>query len=182
MAYSGNSHQAFGWFRHAQRSTPCLASSLDAEAPLTGMVRFVRWQIAIRFVPGAALAVPFTDRARLPVSVEDTERRQMANCGLNDFDMRLLLHYLREGDIFSALGANVGAYSVLASAAVGAQTMPLIRALPPSSYCPPALTSIASPIVSASSRTPWDALRATYPYRPAGRPQCITSAPKGPLA
>ena len=30
--------------------------------------------------------------------------------------MRLLLHYLREGDIFSDVGANVGAYTVLASA------------------------------------------------------------------
>ena len=66
---------------------------------LPGCFRERRWPYRLPIVPDS----------RYPV--EDTERRQMLNCGLNDFDMRLLLHYLREGDIFSALGANVGAYT-----------------------------------------------------------------------
>ena len=87
------------------------------------MGRFVRWQIATRLLPGTAVAVPFTDRARLLVSRGMYGATQNVYCGLNDFeDMSFLLHYLREGDIFLDVGANVGAYTVLASAAAGAQT------------------------------------------------------------
>ena len=40
--------------------------------------------------------------------------------GLNEFeDMSFLLHVLREEDLFVDVGANVGAYSILACAAVG---------------------------------------------------------------
>src|SRR4029077_6652553 len=36
--------------------------------------------------------------------------------GLNEFvDMMLPLHFLREGDLFLDIGANVGSYTVLAS-------------------------------------------------------------------
>jgi FkbM family methyltransferase len=44
-------------------------------------------------------------------------------CGLNDFeDMSFVLHYLRENDIFLDVGANVGTYTVLASAAARARS------------------------------------------------------------
>jgi FkbM family methyltransferase len=96
---------------------------LNAEAPLAGMGRFVRWQIATRLLRGAAVAVPFTDRARLLVSRGMYGATQNVYCGLNDFeDMSFLLHFLREGDVFLDVGANVGAYTVLASAAARAQT------------------------------------------------------------
>jgi predicted RNA methylase len=43
--------------------------------------------------------------------------------GLHDFhEMALLLHFLRPCDVFVDIGANVGAYSVLASGVVGAKT------------------------------------------------------------
>lgn len=45
-------------------------------------------------------------------------------CGLHDFeDMSFLLHFLREGDLFVDVGANVGCYTVLASAEIGARTI-----------------------------------------------------------
>ena len=109
---------------------------LNAEAPLAGIGRFVRWQIATRLLPGAAVAIPFTDRARLLVSRGMYGATQNIYCGLNDFeDMSFILHYLGEGDIFIDVGANVGAYTVLASAAAGAQTY----AFDPS---PPAIDSL----------------------------------------
>ncbi|HEY3988866.1 MAG TPA: FkbM family methyltransferase [Acidobacteriaceae bacterium] len=96
---------------------------LNREARLSGTVRFVRWQIATRLLPGAAVAVPFTDRARLLISRGMYGATQNVYCGLNDFeDMSFVLHYLREGDLFLDVGANVGAYTVLASAAARAQT------------------------------------------------------------
>jgi FkbM family methyltransferase len=45
-------------------------------------------------------------------------------CGLHEFaDMAFLLHLLRPQDLFVDVGANVGSYSVLASAVVGAHTI-----------------------------------------------------------
>jgi len=44
--------------------------------------------------------------------------------GLHEFEqMAFLLHCLRSEDIFIDVGANVGSYTVLASAAVGAKTI-----------------------------------------------------------
>jgi ribosomal protein L11 methylase PrmA len=43
--------------------------------------------------------------------------------GLHEFtDMMLPLHFLRSGDLFLDIGANVGSYSVLASGVCGATT------------------------------------------------------------
>ena len=96
---------------------------LNADMPLSGIGRFVRWQIATRLLPGTAVAIPFTDRAQLLVSRGMYGATQNVYCGLNDFeDMSFLLHYLREGDVFLDVGANVGAYTVLASAAARART------------------------------------------------------------
>ena len=44
--------------------------------------------------------------------------------GLHEFeDMMFLLHLLRPGDIFVDAGANIGSYTVLASAVVGAKSI-----------------------------------------------------------
>ena len=44
-------------------------------------------------------------------------------CGLHEFeDMAFLLHVLKQGDLFVDIGANAGAYTVLASAVTGART------------------------------------------------------------
>jgi FkbM family methyltransferase len=45
-------------------------------------------------------------------------------CGLKDFeDMGFLLHFLRSEDCFVDVGANIGSYTILASAHVGAETI-----------------------------------------------------------
>lgn len=45
-------------------------------------------------------------------------------CGLHEFvDMAFVLHLLRPGDLFVDVGANVGSYTVLASAVCGAETI-----------------------------------------------------------
>ena len=77
-------------------------------APLAGIGRFVRWQIATRLLPGAAVAIPFTDRARLLVSRGMYGATQNVYCGLNDFeDMSFVLHYLRQDDIFLDVGRTL---------------------------------------------------------------------------
>ncbi len=96
---------------------------LNADGRLSGIGRVLRWQIAARLLPGSAVAIPFTDRARLLVSRGMYGATQNVYCGLNDFeDMSFLIHYLRPADVFIDVGANIGAYTVLASAAAGAKT------------------------------------------------------------
>jgi FkbM family methyltransferase len=96
---------------------------LNADGRLSGIGRVVRWQIATRLLPGAAVAIPFTDRAHLLVSRGMYGATQNVYCELNDFeDMSFLVHYLRHDDVFVDVGANIGAYTVLASAAACART------------------------------------------------------------
>lgn len=96
---------------------------LNVDARFSGLGRLLRWQIATRLLPGVSVAVPFTDRAHLLVQRGMYGATQNIYCGLNDFeDMSFVVHFLRGTDVFIDVGANVGAYTVLASAAAKARS------------------------------------------------------------
>ena len=87
---------------------------LTRNAPHKAWVRFVSWQIRSRTLK--EITVPWIAGQRLAV------RRGMKGAtgniyvGLEEFqDMMLALHFLRKGDLFIDVGANVGTYAVLAS-------------------------------------------------------------------
>jgi FkbM family methyltransferase len=87
--------------------------------------RCARWFLASRIVEGP-LAVPFVSNAKLLVSRGMRGATENVHTGLSEFvDMSFLLHLLRPKDLFVDVGANVGAYTVLASAVVGASTLAL---------------------------------------------------------
>ncbi|MHB8813063.1 MAG: FkbM family methyltransferase [Steroidobacteraceae bacterium] len=93
---------------------------LNRRAPLRAIGRFVAWQIATRLRPGA-FVVPYVGATRLLVTRGMTGATGNVYCGLHEFeDMAFVLHALRPHDLFVDIGANVGAYTVLASGAVGA--------------------------------------------------------------
>jgi len=93
---------------------------LNADRPGRALTRFVRWQIASRIAPGPVI-VPFVNDAVLAVARGMTAATGNVYCGLYGFEeMGFLLHALRKGDLFVDVGANIGAYTVLAGAAVGA--------------------------------------------------------------
>ena len=76
-------------------------------------------------MPGP-VAVSFVNDTRLLVSSGMTGATGNIYCGLHEFvDMGFLLHLLRPGDMFYDIGANVGSYTILASAAIGAQSVSL---------------------------------------------------------
>lgn len=99
------------------------------EHPLTDAMgfdaigRFVRWQFGSRLL-GQAVVVPLVNDTRLIVQTGMTGATGNIYVGLQEFhDMSFLLHYLRPGDKFGDVGANVGVYTVLAAGVCGAQTI-----------------------------------------------------------
>lgn len=98
--------------------------------PLNRRTRFralpamLRWALATRLLPGYEIIIPFANQAKLAIVPGHWGSEANALCGLHDFfDMGFLLHFLRPNDLFCDVGANVGEYTVLASAAVGARSM-----------------------------------------------------------
>lgn len=85
--------------------------------------RFLAWQIGSRLVPGPVL-IDWVNGARLIVRRSMTGATTNLYVGLDEYhEMAFLLHLLRPGDLFVDVGANVGVYSVLAGAAVGANAL-----------------------------------------------------------
>ncbi len=87
---------------------------LTRDQKLRAFGRVIRWQIESRLRD--EIIVSWIGDTRLAA------RRGMAGatgniyCGLHEFaDMAFLLHFLRPGDVFTDIGANIGSYSILAS-------------------------------------------------------------------
>ncbi len=96
---------------------------LNRGEPLRALWRIAAWQVAAR-LGGCPLAVPFVDGTRLLVARGMSGATGNVYCGLHEFeDMAFVLHALRPGELFVDVGANVGAYTVLAAGAVGAQVV-----------------------------------------------------------
>lgn len=82
--------------------------------------RFFSWQIGSRLI-GMPVAYDFVDQSRLLVHPGMTGATGNVYAGLHEFeDMAFVLHALRKNDFFVDIGANIGSYTVLAGAAVGA--------------------------------------------------------------
>lgn len=85
--------------------------------------RWLRWQLGSRINLGASV-VEFVGGTRLLAQPGMTGATGNIYCGLHEcHDMGFVLHFLREGDFFLDVGANIGSYTVLASGAVGAETL-----------------------------------------------------------
>lgn len=85
--------------------------------------RFVSWQISQTVFPRERV-VPFTRKTKLVVKKGLTGATGNIYTGLQEFsEMGFLLHFLRKDDLFADVGANVGSYTILAAAHVGAKTL-----------------------------------------------------------
>jgi FkbM family methyltransferase len=94
---------------------------LTRDAPLRAWVRFASWQLKSR-IQGEVL-FPWIGGQRLAIQHGMTGATGNIYVGLHEFaDMMLALHFLREGDLFLDIGANVGSYTVLASGVCRAKT------------------------------------------------------------
>jgi FkbM family methyltransferase len=96
---------------------------LNSKNKFRAILRFIKWQIRLR-TSTDALVYSFTEKSKLIVERGMTGATGNLYCGLHEYtDMFFLLHFLRNGDLFVDIGANVGSYTVLASAQVGASTI-----------------------------------------------------------
>jgi FkbM family methyltransferase len=94
---------------------------LNREHKLSSIVRFAKWQIGSRLVPGA-IVYDWVNGSKFLVKTGETGLTGNIYTGLHEFpDMSFLLHFLRTEDLFVDIGANVGSYTILACSAVGAR-------------------------------------------------------------
>jgi FkbM family methyltransferase len=85
--------------------------------------RFASWQIQSRTFH-QPVVYPFIENSKLIVEGGMTGATGNIYTGLHEFeDMMFLLHLLRPGDVFVDVGANIGSYTILASAVAGAKSM-----------------------------------------------------------
>ena len=84
---------------------------------LAAALRFLRWQVLTRMSKEPA-SFPFVDQIRFIAERGMTGASGNFYCGLHEpNEMGFVLHFLRPGDVFYDVGANVGSYSLLAAAA-----------------------------------------------------------------
>ena len=94
---------------------------LNAGRKLQALWRFARWQIASRLATGD-IVYPWIAGSKFLVRTGETGLTGNIYGGLQEFaDMAFLLHMLRAGELFVDVGANVGSYTILACAVVGAR-------------------------------------------------------------
>ena len=100
-----------------------MAHPMNAHDKIGALKRFALWQINTRLNP-YPVVYPFTEHSKLMVVKGLTGATGNIYSGLHEFqDMGFLLHFLRKGDVFIDAGANIGSYTVLASAEIEAYSL-----------------------------------------------------------
>lgn len=96
---------------------------LTREKRLSALMRVIKWQVITKLYPHPFI-YPYVEDSKLIVERGMTGATGNIYCGLHEFeDMGFLLHFLREGDIFGDIGANIGSYTVLASGVIKAKSV-----------------------------------------------------------
>lgn len=87
------------------------------------IARFLAWQLGSRLTDKPRV-FELANGAKMLAKAGMTGATGNLYVGLHEFaEMAFLLHFLRPGDLFADVGANVGSYSVLAGAGVGADVI-----------------------------------------------------------
>jgi FkbM family methyltransferase len=96
---------------------------LTRRRKLKTFLKFLEWEFFSR-TTGYKIIFPFIDNSKLIINSGMDGATGNIIFGLMEYtDMGFLLHFLRESDTFIDIGANVGVYTVLASAVKKAQTI-----------------------------------------------------------
>lgn len=80
-------------------------------------------QVAARLVPGE-VCVEFPNRTRLLIPPHMKGAAHYVTPGLCEFEeMSFVMHFLRSDDVFADIGANIGAFTVLAAGVAGSRVV-----------------------------------------------------------
>lgn len=125
MSYSSkyvpNQHSPLNPFSLSLLSTLrfILGHPLNSGSRAQALRRFVAWQIGSRLVPGPVV-MEFVNGSRLVVSRGMPAVTGNLYTRLHEFpEMAFVLHAIRSGELFVDVGANIGAYTVLAASTPG---------------------------------------------------------------
>ena len=100
-----------------------ISHPLTKKKPIDSIARFLKWQVGAS-ISSFPIIYPFTSKSKLVITKGMTGATGNLYFGLHEFeDMAFLLHFLRKEDFFLDAGANVGSYTVLASAHVGCKSI-----------------------------------------------------------
>lgn len=79
------------------------------------LLRMIRWQFGSR-IASAPIAMPWVSGTRLLIKTGAHGATGNLYVGLLDFvGLAFILHFMRKGDVFVDVGANIGSYSILAA-------------------------------------------------------------------
>jgi FkbM family methyltransferase len=96
---------------------------LNKSKRIVAIIDFIRWQIGSRLISGSVI-FDWVNGSKLIARTGETGATGNIYLGLHEFpDMAFLLHALRKDDLFVDIGANIGSYTVLASAVIGSRTI-----------------------------------------------------------
>ncbi|MEN3975663.1 FkbM family methyltransferase [Emcibacter sp. SYSU 3D8] len=95
----------------------------NAARPVRSVLRYVAWNLARRLID-TQFVTELPGGARILYSNRENYATLIYNNVLFDFEtMLFVLHYLAADDLFVDVGANIGMYSILASATAGARSI-----------------------------------------------------------
>lgn len=94
---------------------------LNRANPAGALLRLIKWQIGSRLVTGDILH-PWLNGIRFAARPGETGVTQNIYCGLQEFhETAYVLHVTNAEDLFIDIGANAGAYTLLACGVRGAR-------------------------------------------------------------
>jgi len=87
------------------------------------LCRFFKWGFINKFST-KSFDYNFIGTTKIRVKKSFSTAELQYYCGLSEFnDMGFLLHFLKKGDLFIDIGANIGSYTLLASGYIGANSI-----------------------------------------------------------
>ena len=92
-----------------------LLHPLNKKKKLATLMRVIKWQLVSR-VFEYPIALPFVNQTFLLTTKGMESATANYYCGLQEYEeMSFVIHFLEENDLFIDVGANIGAYSILAN-------------------------------------------------------------------
>lgn len=102
-----------------------LQHPLTRQRRASALLRYIRWQLS-QTIFDKPIVHNWVKGSRLIVERGMTGATGNLYCGLHEWpDMAFVLHLLRPQDLFIDIGANIGSYTILASAGVGCRSISL---------------------------------------------------------